>query len=156
MNEPIYSFSHEHSVVLGCPHPEGAQPCYIPLPLRSPLGVSEGLSFRALGDWPLSFVCMRHRRVFVCGPDCIELETDMRLPGQPVSSLWKIECRCAREGCGRIRTLYTGRMPDWPSVAQWLLKTTPDVTCGDHNLIWQEDMMLATEFLHDLDASARP
>jgi hypothetical protein len=148
MGDPISSFSHEHSVILGCPHLEGAQPCYIPLPLQSPLGKYEGLRYQPMGEWPLVFLCLWHARVYECRPDSIHLETDMRLPGQPVSPLWRIECDCAHENCGKLHTIYTAREKDWPTIVRLILKRNPIVPCGDHDLVWREDLMRGTEYPH--------
>ena len=148
MDEPIATWSHEFSVVLGCPHPEGQPPCYIPLPRQSPLGIYEGLLYRPMGEWPLTFLCLPHGRVYECWPDSIHLEVDMRLPGQPVSPLWKIECECAHDNCGRIHTLYTGQITDWPSIVRQILGTNPRVPCGDHALLCREDLMRPTEIAH--------
>lgn len=149
MDIPIASASFEHCMILGCPHRPEEAPCNIPLPRQSPLGIYDGLRYQPMGEWPLTLLCLRHGRPYVCWPDSIHLEYDMRLPGQPVSPLWKIECKCAHEGCGKLHALYTGRMPNWFEKAQWILKTLPKVPCGEHALLWWEDLMRSTEIAHD-------
>lgn len=149
MDIPIALGSYEHCMVLGCPHRSSEDaPCYIPLPRQSPLGKYEGLRYQSMGEWPLTFLCLRHGLSFSCWPYSIHLETDMRLPGQSVSPLWQIECECARENCGKLHTIYTGLMPNWYAIAQRILKIEPRVPCGDHKLIWNGSSMRATEYPH--------
>jgi hypothetical protein len=148
MNEPIATWSHEFSVVLGCPHPEDKSPCYIPLPRQSLLGTFEGQHCLPKGEWPATFLCLRHGRAFVCFPDSIHLEIDIRLPGQPVSSLWRIECECAHENCGKLHSIYTAGEKDWPTIVRRILRRNPLVPCCDHKLLWREDLMRGTEYPH--------
>jgi hypothetical protein len=72
----------------------------------------------------------------------------VRGPYQPVSPLWQIECACGHEGCEARHTIYTGRMPTWPSIVRRILKTNPKAQCGDHDLLWREDLLSGTEFAH--------
>jgi hypothetical protein len=148
VGDPLGEFSFTHSMILGCSD-QVVQSCSIPLPQQSPLGIYEHLHFLSMGEWPLVFLCLRHMRLSVRFPDNIHLVQEMKPLGQRTSPLWKIECQCARENCGEIHTFYTGGMPDWPSIRQRLLKTTPKVVCGDHDLLWREELMHCTEYPHD-------
>ena len=149
MGDPLGTWSHEFVVRLGCPNREGEQKCSIPLPRQSLLGIYEGLKYRPTGEWPETFLCVRHARVFVCSIDSVDLDLEMRGLDELVSPMWRIECQCAHENCGRLHTIYTGRMPDWPSIVRRILKTNPSVPCSDHDLVWREDLMRATEIAHD-------
>ena len=148
MATPIASSSFEHCVILGCRHRPEETPCNVPLPRRSPLGIYEGLRYRTTGEWPATFVCLRHGHTFACSPDNVHVEVEMRGLGQPVSPLWKIESRCAHEDCGRLHTFYTGRMPDWAAIVERIVKIQPHVACGDHGLLWSPGLMRGTEFAH--------
>src|SRR5271156_2812543 len=113
MNEPLGTFSDEHSVILPCPVSEGEIRCSIPLPRQSHLGTYEGLDYRPPVDWQASFLCLRHGRAYVCSTRDIHLEIQARDPDQPVSSLWQVEAFCGR--CKAVHSAYTGKMPDWTS-----------------------------------------
>jgi hypothetical protein len=147
-DEPLVDVSDEHSVVLPCPVHDYESLCSIPLPRRSHLGIYEGPSYQPTGDWHETFVCLRHARAFVCSPRKIHLQLQVRDPGRPVSPLWQIEAVCAHDNCGRPHTIYTAGMPDWHSIASRILKTRPKMPCGDHDFVWREDSMRATEIAH--------
>lgn len=148
MEDAIASYSLEQCVMLPCPQGAGTQPCYIPLPRQSPLGRYDGLDYQPTGEWPTIFLCLRHALAYECSPASVHLETDMRLPNQSVSPLWKIDCECDHENCGRRHTIYTGHVSDWLSILLRIMDTNPKIPCGDHLLMWREDSIRATEFAH--------
>ena|ERR1035437_10023036 len=147
----VNEFSTLYSVVLDCGVPGEEYLCHIPLPRQSPLGIFEGQHSLSIGDWPATFLCLRHARSFLCSADSVRLETEVRGRDRPVPSLWKIECECAHENCGRLHTIYTARIPDWPTIVTRTLKTNPKpkVPCAGHDLVWREDLMLGEEFAHN-------
>ena len=139
------TFTHVFGVKTGCPIGDD-QYCLIPLPLQSPLGIYAGLQYQSTGAWPVTFLCLLHGRVSVDWPDSIRLEIEQRVPGQPVPQLWQIECECDHENCGKLHTIYTARAPDRETVLKRIARWNPVVVCGDHNLIWREDLIRLTEF----------
>jgi len=145
MNEPLITFSHEHSVILPCSVPEGEMQCSIPLPHQSHLGTYEGQDYRPTHDWQASFLCLRHGRVYVCSPHSIHLELQVRGPGQPVSPLWQVDALCGHERCGAIHTLYTAKMPDWPSIVQRILRIEPKLSCSGHDFVWREELISGSQ-----------
>lgn len=148
MDDPIFTSSFEFVVVLGCQALDGNQPCSIPLPRQSPLGIYEGQHYQPAYEWRGAFLCLRHGRLFSHSPDSIRLENEMRPPHKPVSPMWKIECACGHEDCGALHTIYTARMPGWAEIVSRILKTPPIVPCGYHDLVWREDLMQGVEFMH--------
>lgn len=134
--------SFEHMMILPCS-------CSIPLPRRSHLGTFESLECQPMGEWPQVFLCLRHGQAFECLPDSIHFEADMRLPGQRVSPLWRIECVCGEENCATRHEFYTGRMPNWDSILEWLLMSQPKVPCGDHTIVWKKNLIAWEEFAHE-------
>ncbi len=138
-----------YSVNLRCADPGLEYLCQIPLPRRSPLGIFEGQYSLSMGDWPATLLCLRHGRSFSHWADSVRLETEVRVRNRPVPSLWKIECECAHENCGKPHAIYTARAPDWATILARILGTKPTVPCGDHSLVWREDLMHGTEFAHN-------
>jgi hypothetical protein len=63
--------------------------------------------------------------------------------------MWKIECECAHENCGTQHTIYTARAPDRETILKAIARKNPAIACGDHNLLWREDLMRLTEFAYD-------
>jgi hypothetical protein len=148
MGEAIGLFSHVHCVELNCPDGDN-QYCYIPLPLQSPLGIYAGQQYQRMGEWPATFLCLRHGRASVYWPDSIRLEIEPRVAGEPVPPLWQRECKCAQENCGTLHTIYTARAPRWETILRAIAIKNPVVTCGDHALVWSNDLMGGTEFAHN-------
>jgi hypothetical protein len=146
-DELLFTASHEHSVVLGCPVHDYEQFCDIPLPRQSHLGTYEGLEYRPTNDWRETFLCLRHGRAFVCSPRKIQLTLQARGLDECVSSLWQIDAVCAKCG-GGVNTFYTAKMPNWTSIVQRVLKTNPKFLCGDHDFEWREDLMSGSEIAH--------
>jgi len=148
MGDPIGLSSFEHCVILACRHRDGESPCNIPLPRQSPLGIYEGQHYRTTGEWPATFLCLRHGLSFACSPHNIRLEVEMMGLNHSVPQLWRIECECAHENCGKPHSIYTARAPDWTTIVARILKTNPIVPCGDHSVFWQKDLMHGIEFAH--------
>lgn len=149
MDEPIGTTSFVFSAFMDCPFPErDREYCDIPLPLQSPLGIYEGLDYRATGEWPATFLCLRHGHVCARSLDSIHQRAETRGPGQPAPSLWAIECKCGNESCGTLHTIYTARIPTEAEVIRRVLYLNPRVSCGDHVLLWRENLMNVTEFAH--------
>jgi hypothetical protein len=147
MGEPIGLFSHIHCVKLNCPDGDN-QYCYIPLPLQSPLGVYAGQQYQPIGEWPATFLCLRHGRASEYWPDSVRHEIEPRVQGEPVPPLWRIECECALENCGTRHTIYTARAPEWETILKAIEIRNPIVPCGDHALVWSKSLMRGTEFAH--------
>jgi hypothetical protein len=148
MGESIGGFTHVHCVKMSCPDGDN-QYCYIPLPLQSPLGIYAGQQYQPTGEWPATFLCLRHGRASAYWPDSIHHEFEPRVPGEPVPPLWKIECECALDNCGTRHTIYTARAPDWATIVKAIARWHPTVSCGDHDLVWREDLMREIEFAYD-------
>ena len=55
MGTPIGLSSFVYCVILDCPHREGDDPCNIPLPRQSPLGIDDSQRYRTMGEWPATF-----------------------------------------------------------------------------------------------------
>jgi hypothetical protein len=151
MGEPMWT--HVHCVKMDCPAGDD-QYCYIPLPHQSPLGIIADRQYQPIGEWPATFLCLRHGRVFIYWPYSILHEIEPRVPGEPVPPLWQIECECAHENCGKLHTIYTARAPDRETVLKAIARRNPTIVCGDHNLIWREDLMRLTEFPYESPRSA--
>jgi hypothetical protein len=148
MGEVIGGITHIHCVNLNCPDGE-SQLCYIPLPLQSPIGIYEGQKYRPMGKWPVTFLCLRHGQASAYLPDMIRHGIESMVPGQPVPQMWQIECQCAHEHCGKLHTIYTARAPDWKTILRAVGRWNPSVPCGDHVLIWKEELMRGIEFAYD-------
>lgn len=144
MGEPVGSFTSVHCVKMNCPDGDN-QYCYIPLPLQSPLGIYAGQQYQPMGEWPATFLCLPHGRASVYWPDSIHHEIEPMVPGQPVPPLWQIECDCALENCGMRHTIYTARAPKWEIILRAIAIKNPIVSCGDHALVWSEDLTRGTE-----------
>jgi hypothetical protein len=139
------AFTHVHCVSLDCPAGDDEY-CYIPLPRQSPLGIYEGQHYQPTGEWPVTFLCRRHGTVSVDLPDSVHLTAEPMVPGLPVPPLWRIDCECAHENCGRMNTIYTARAPDREALLKGIARKNPTVPCGDHNLVWREDLIQLTDF----------
>lgn len=146
-NDPLGSFSQEFAVRLECPRRDLY--CNIPLPHQSPLGIYEGQRYRPTGEWPATFLCLRHGRSFECFPDSVHLEAETRVPNQPVPPLWRIGCVCGHENCGRQHAIYTARMPSGLEIVRRILITNPNVPCDGHPFEWREDLMRPIEIAHE-------
>lgn len=148
MGTPIGLMTHVFRVRLNCPE-KNNDLCSIPLPLESPLGIYDGQQYRATGEWPAIFLCLLHGRAFAYQPDSIHLETEARGLGQLVPQMWKIECECAHENCGMIHTIYTARAPDRERVLKSIARWNPAIPCGDHHLVWRDELIRLTDFAFD-------
>jgi hypothetical protein len=148
VNQLMPPIWHHHCVLLNCPEGDN-QYCNIPLPHQSPLGIYEGLQYRPMGEWPATFLCLRHGRVSAYLPDSVHYEIEPIVPGQPLPPMWKIECACAHENRGRLHTIYTGRIPSAAELLRRVMRIKPEMACGDHLLIWREDLMRVTELAHE-------
>lgn len=146
MSNPM--FTHVYCIKTGCPAVDD-QYCYIPLPLQSPLGIYADQQYQPTGEWPATFLCLRHGRVSVDWPDSIHLETEPRFPGQPVPPLWRIECECAHQNCGRTHSIYTARAPDPETILKAISRRNPTIPCDDHILVWRDDLMSLNEFAYE-------
>lgn len=142
------AFTHVHCVKTNCPERDD-QLCYIPLPHQSPLGIFANRQYQPIGEWPATFLCLRHGQVSVHWPDSIRYEIEPRVPGQPVPQMWQIEIECAHENCGRLHTIYTARAPDRRTILRSIARWNPTIPCGDHKLIFGENLIRLTEFAHE-------
>jgi hypothetical protein len=145
----VEPFTSVYSVTLDCAQPDTEHLCHIPLPHQSPLGIYKVQQYRRMGEWPATFLCLLHGRAFVRSRDHIQHEIEMRVPGEPVPQMWQIEVACARENCGRRQRIYTARAPDPDTLLKVLMRKKPVVPCGDHDLIWREDLISLIEFAHE-------
>jgi hypothetical protein len=128
-------------------------PCSVFLPLRSRLGTFEHQQRQPTDEWPATFLCLRHGRSLIRSVDDIHLDAEMLDPHQPASPAWRIECECGHRNCGRLHTIYIGRMPDWPTIVLRILRTNPCIVCGSHDLIWQKVLMHGFPTTHDLSST---
>lgn len=139
------AFTTVHCIRTTCPDGDN-QFCYIPLPLQSPLGRYEDQQYRPTGEWPATFLCLRHGQLSVDSPASIHPEIEPRVQGQPVPPMWMIEAECAHENCGKLHTIYTARAPDRETVLKQIGRLNPAIPCRNHNLVWREDLLKMTEF----------
>ena len=146
MGEPVGSFTVVHCVKMNCPAADD-QYCYVPLPIQSPLGIYAGQQYQPMGEWPATFLCLRHGRVSAYWPDSIHQEIEPMVPGQPVPQMWRIECECAHENCGKLHTIYTARAPDRETIWKAVAQKNPAIVCGDHVLPWRKELSRLTESL---------
>src|ERR1700733_14466019 len=128
-------------------------PCSVFLPLRSRLGTFEHQQRQPTDEWPATFLCLRHGRSLIRSVDDIHLNAEMLDPHQPAFPAWRIECECGHRNCGRLHTIYIGRMPDWPTIVLRILRTNPCIVCGSHDLIWQKVLMHGFPTTHDLSST---
>jgi hypothetical protein len=148
MNDPLFTYSHEYSMRLECSDLD-KEKCNIPLPPQSPLGIFSGQQHLPMGDWPANFLCLRHMHMSARYPNNVHLEIEMRAPFEPVPPLWRIECECGHENCGKRQTIYTSRMPDWPSISERIVRKSPKLGCDGHEFVWRKDLMRGFEFARD-------
>lgn len=135
-------------VVLDCAdRPD--DPCRAFLPRQSPLGDVEGPVYQPKGEWPATFLCIRH------GHTSVRLAADVRHgveaqdPHLPIPPLWRIECVCGHENCGREHAIYVYKQPDWESILRGISFWNPEIPCGSHKLVWRPDLMHHEVFAHD-------
>jgi hypothetical protein len=113
------------------------------LSLVSP-GIFEYPQYQLSDEWPATFLCLRHGRSFVrFPPNTFPLEA--RRPDRDRESLWRIQCVCAHENCGQSHTMYAARERHWTTIMRVILATNPKLLCGDHELVWREDLMSGIE-----------
>jgi len=132
----------------GCQH-RPDDPCYFFLPRRSRLGTFEHPRRLPTGEWPLTFLCLRHERSSVCSLANIRPEAEMLTQGRPILPMWWIEVVCAHESCGRSQSIYAGGTSDWQAIVGRILETEPQVPCGDHYLVWREELIRHEMLPHD-------
>jgi hypothetical protein len=142
-------FTMVSAVMLDCPRGDPADPCRIPLPYQNLVGMCDGPRELPLGTWPAVFFCMKHAHTCVRSPRNIELEEEIEVPDEPMPSLWRIECECAHENCGKRHAVYTSRAPDWETIERVILLRNPSVACDGHELVWSKELMRGTEIAHD-------
>ena len=131
----------EYAIRLDCCADENPHnPLHIVLPHRSLLGTFEHPQYQLSGEWPATFLCLRHGQSFVCSEANFHLEG--QTPGLDQPPVWRIECICARGDCQKSRTIYVGRMSTWEDIVSVLRRANPNVLCGaGHSLEWREDLM---------------
>lgn len=138
-------------VRLGC-FDDPANPdteCRVFLPRQSPLGTFEYPRCQPTGEWPVTFLCLRHGHLYRCPGDRVRPGMGVSALGLPTQKIWRIDCECAHENCGRIDTIYIPEQPDLPTLAKNVLKKNPTVPCGSHLLGWRmEDLMSGVEIAH--------
>lgn len=142
-------FSKVYSIRFDCMPSQLESLCHIPLPHGSPLGRYEPLRFEPADGWPATFLCLRHGHACVRSPDDIRSDLETRIPGAPPSPVWLIGCTCVHENCGRRHTIYASGAPTWPEVWRRILKLSPRIPCGDHDLEWRKDLMRGMVFGHN-------
>jgi hypothetical protein len=131
----------DYAICLGCSDRGPEQECCIFLPHQSPLGAFSHPRYLPTGEWPATFLCLRHGHSCVRSADSVHLGIEMLAPDQSIPPLWRIECECGHESCGKRHAIYTAKMPDWASIVRWVLKTNPVVPCDGHELVWREELM---------------
>lgn len=136
------------AVILDCPKSDPADPCRIPLTFQSLLGMCERAQAPPMGSWPAIFLCMKHAHVCVRSPRNVQIEHEIRVPDEPVPSLWRIECECAHENCGKQQAIYTSRAPDWETIERVILLRKPVLSCNGHPFVWRSDLMRGIEIPH--------
>ena len=142
-------FTMVSAVVLDCPKGNPSDPCRIPLPAQSLLGMGEGPHDLPMGTWPAAFLCLKHAHVCIRTQNDVQLEDEIQVPDEPIPSLWRIECECGHENCGKRHAIYTSRAPDWETIKRIILLREPIVSCEGHPLVWSEESMRGIEIAHD-------
>lgn len=139
----------DYGVCLGCSDAGPERQCCILLPHQSPLGIFEHPNCQPSGEWPVMFLCLRHAHWCMRSVDNIHPEIEMLVQGQSVPPLWRIQCRCAQERCGRWHTIYVGKDSDWNRILRKLLEKQPRIPCESHVLKWREDLIHSEPFAHN-------
>ena len=114
------------------------------LPHQSPLGTFLNLENPPTSEWPIVFVCT------VCGrlsehfwpPD------DRAAPTGQLADLWRIECVCDHENCGRHRAIYTTYNEGSPEadVRQRLVRHDVQLPCRKgHDFVLMNEAMWKVE-----------
>lgn len=129
----------EFVIDLDCSDP-GKKRCRIFLPHRSLLGTFENAAIRPTGEWPLTFLCLRHEHLSVRSADSIRRAGPERFPSLP-TLLWRVEYECGHENCGKQSTIYVPSQPDANSIKSRLQKTRPAIECGSHFVLWREELI---------------
>lgn len=142
-------FSLVYSIRCDCAPSQLEPLCHIPLPHGSPLGKYASLHYQAGDGWPATFLCLRHGSACVRSPEDIRSDLEMRTPGSPPSPVWLIGCVCVHPNCGRRHTIYATGATSWADVWRRVLKLSPRVPCGDHDLQWRKDLMRGAVLAHD-------
>jgi hypothetical protein len=140
-----------YSVILDCGSPNK---CSIPLPRQSREQTAMRQWRVPAGAWPATFLCLKHRRAYVRSEQHVHPVDEIRPEGSPVPQLWVIGVVCAHENCRGQHTIYTARENDRSQVVRLVLEPSPImVPCGDHNLIWRQDLMQVTEIAYESASS---
>jgi hypothetical protein len=138
----------EFFVVLDCAdRPD--DPCRTFLPRESLLGDVVGQEYQPKGEWPATFLCIRHGRASVRLAADVRWGVEAQDPRLPIPPLWRIECVCGHENCGREHVIYVYKQSDWGSISRGILLWNPEIPCGSHKLVWREDVMRGEEISHD-------
>jgi hypothetical protein len=144
-----FMFTMVCAVILDCPRSNPSDPCRIPLPLQNPTEKCGDQHGPPMGAWPAMFLCLKHAHVCVRSQHNVQLEHEMRVQGQPIPSLWRIECECGHENCGGRLAIYTARAPDWETIEKVILIRNPAVSCEGHPFVWRKGQMNWIEIAHD-------
>ncbi len=145
----VGDFTVVYSIQFDCTPTQLEPACHLPLPHRSPLGSYGSQQFEPGEYWPANFLCSRHGLACVRSPEDIRSDLETRLPGAPVPPMWRIACICAHKDCGREHTFYAARMPNWQELARRIVKLSPRIPCGDHNIEWRIDLLRGSTYAHD-------
>jgi hypothetical protein len=135
-------------IVLDCGD-HAADRCRAFLPRRGPLGDVVASEYRPTGEWPATFLCVRHGRACVRLAAHVSRGVEAQHPGLPVPSLWRIKCVCGHEDCGMEHVIYVYKQQDWESILRGISQWNPEITCGSHRLIWDRDLMRGEEIPND-------
>jgi hypothetical protein len=115
--------------------------CHKPkfLPHQSPLGTLQGLENQPTPEWPIIFVCTDCGRVseHFWPPD------DHAAPTGLLPDLWRIECVCDHENCGKHRAIYATYGEDSPGtdVRRILIRRSEPSPCSGHSFQLKEETM---------------
>ncbi len=123
--------------------------CRAFLPRQSPLGDVAGSEYRPTGQWPATFLCIRHGHASVRQAKDVGPALEAQSSNLPIPSLWEIECVCGHENCGMEHIIYVYKQQDWESILRGISHWNPEVTCGSHRLIWKQNLMSGKEIPND-------
>ena len=138
---------HELAVLLDCSD-DPLQPCCIFLPHQTPLGTHDNQLHPPIGTWNAMFLCLAHEQACPRSERNVGLEPYMLDQREPIPPFWQIEYECGRENCGMPHTIYTGGPSDFSKIVSRILRTSPAVPCGDHNVVWKKELMQGTFRAH--------
>lgn len=95
-----------------------------------------------------SFLCLRHKRVSEVPLDKFHPGAWANRVGQ-YSLVWRVAYGCAHEDCGRRGDMLVPFQPDADSVKSRILNTMPEIPCGGHYVVWDEDLIDVLPIAHD-------